>query len=455
MKKFLKFISILLSLILCVSILPACQDVAPTQVVLYDFETWKPDFSCIKGSTHFGVIKRNNDVEYCKSGVYSAKIMPIGGHINRYTDAPYCWFPTSSEPWGFNYKDFTFVEKVTCWVYNDTSEEKAVTMGLVDDYVTFEKTNRLPGRHFILKPNSWNELVLPINFNAWAANIDTTIIYSTGYALTDEDISKIDGVYFDFEPNYEPEPEFAPVYYFDDITLHYKKTANTAEKINFFDKNSPTRTLIDFENPLLHNAFDVNIYNYINEALARVVDDSELPTKATTGKNMYEITYNAFKYSEQNQFVNCDPSLQYWSYVELNETLVRDFFKTYVYDSELENPYIIPREDWDKWYLTYDVYNANAVEYNLDLRFYTKGEKNVLIKKTSGSVPNQWNTVRVSLEEIASGNDERVTNPGFIRLLWIPAPGTGASGKEDLITENFTRMKYYLDSFRLEQAPNA
>ncbi len=463
MKKLLKFTSLIVSLILSLSILPACNNSSTTtdatltqktvnssKVELYNFESWKPDFSCIKMSKLFGVVRRNKNKEFCKSGDYSAKVMPIGGHIDRYIDAPYLWFPTVSEAWQFDCQDFTYVDYVSCWVYNANDEEKAVTIGLVDNYVTHEKEDRLLGKQYILQPNCWTQLILPIDFSLMASTIDYELISSSSYSFSKDSIKKIAGVYFWFDQNVEVEEEYAPVYYFDDLTLVYKGTPNDATPIDLYDASSQTKTMLDFESVWQNDVLDITLYNYITKPLGRVVDDKNLSVKATSGRRMFELTFDLFKYSTQDQYKGCDPSLQYWSSVVIPEYLVRAFYKAYVYNAELENPYIIPRESWKDWYLSYDVYNANAVEYNFDLRAYTKGEKNNIICKTSGCVPNEWVTIRISLEDIAS-NELRITDSGMIRILWQTAPGTGADGKQDLVSENFTHMKYYLDSFRLEQ----
>ncbi len=460
MKKLLRLFSLILSIILCVSIMPACS--ASSQVALYDFETWKPDFSCIKGGQHFGVIRRNKDVEFCKSGNYSAKVMPIGGHINKYAIPPYFWFPTNSSAWGFDYQDFTKVDYVSCWVYNANDVEKNVTMGLVDNYVGFEKVDRLSGKNFVLKPNSWNELILPMNFDLMASTINYELLSSSNYTFTQESIKKIEGIYFSFLEAIYEEEEYAPVYYFDDLNIVYKKTENIIKPVSLYDKNSQTKTLLDFESDWHKDVLNIDIFNYVTDPLGKIVNDSDMQVKATSGKSMYELNFKLFKYTDQDDYLFEDPGLgsnglplRFWNSFGIPEYLVREFYKTYVYNSELENPYIIPKADWNKWYFTYDVYNASLVEYNLDIRFYTKGGKNNYIKETTGCTPNTWNTIRIPLSEIAASNEDRITDPGFIKLLWQTAPGAGIDGEQDLVANHNTPMKFYFDSFRLEQIENA
>ncbi len=467
MKNKLSITILILSLILSLLVLPACNDSQTTtetasitktansaRVDLYNFENWQPDFSCIKISKNFGVIRRNKDKTYTKSGNYSCRVVPIGGHIAA-GDPPYFWLPTKSPVFNFDYQDFTYVDYVSCWVYSDNDEEQYVIMGLVDDYVAFEKTNNLTGKHFVLAPKSWTQLILPIDFNFMSATVDDETISSSNYSFNADSMTKIEGIYFSFLHNVEAEEEFAPVYYFDDVTLVYKDTPNTATPLDLYDENSQTKTLIDFESIWQNEVIRLNVINFITTPLCRVVDDKNMLVKATSGRRMFELTFNLFKYSEQDEYKGYKPSLQYWNSLIIPEYMVREFYKTYVYDATLDNPYKIPRSEWDKWYMTFDVYNASQVEYNFGVRFYSQGFTNALICTTSNSRPNTWNTVKFSLAEIANLVEERITNSGEIRILWQAAPYVGESGNEqDLVSENFTNMKFYFDTFKLQKFDN-
>ena len=91
------------------------------RVEICNFEQWRPDFSLIKVQENFGKVSRNSDPNYVKSGKYSAKLQPVGGvYIYR---KPVVYFPFFSETYNFNYQDFTNVDYIQFWMYNDQEKE--------------------------------------------------------------------------------------------------------------------------------------------------------------------------------------------------------------------------------------------------------------------------------------------------------------------------------------------
>ena len=78
MKKLIRLLSLILSIVMSVSLFAGCNGGKEngdndanvinkisnsSRVDLYNFEQWKPDFSCIKIQKLFGVVTRNKNKE--------------------------------------------------------------------------------------------------------------------------------------------------------------------------------------------------------------------------------------------------------------------------------------------------------------------------------------------------------------------------------------------------------
>ncbi len=464
MKKLLKVLSLILSVVMAFSLFTACGEkeggdetkqtvskiVTSSRVDLYNFEQWKPDFACIKGQDHFGVVKRNKDKDYCKSGDYSCKILPIGGHIDP--EVPVLWFPVISQTWDFNYCDFSYVDYVSMWLYNDNDVEKDVTIGLVSKYSGFERITKLQGQTYGLKPQQWTLIKYAIDFGAM----------SVGSALDRDDMLSIQGIYLQWDTAVSALPEEAPVYFLDDISLIYKETVNTFESPLKFDANSEIKYFLDFDEAYHDSLIYTKIATPISAPSHKVVKGKDVGIQPTTGSRMLQYNVPLMKASEY-------AGTYHWTYVP--EALMRQVWKTWIYDSELANPYIVPRDEWKNWYICFDVYNASPFTYSLNCMFFAQGtlwdSTSVGCTMTAG----QWVTYKTSVDHIASLsstwrvyqgkqpaeyylNEDRVTNPGPLGITYNTSPTKTVDGKTvDMVEENFTRMTYYIDSFRLSYLP--
>ena len=478
MKKLIKLLSLILSVVMSVSLFAGCNGgkengdndanvinkiTTSSRVDLYNFEQWTPDFSCIKLQPMFGVVRRNKDKQYCKSGDYSAKLQPIGGHIKAV--APVVWFPTSSAAFAFDYQDFSYVDYVSFWMYNDQDEEKTVTVGLVNKYPKAEQITKLQGQTFNLKPNDWTLVKYVIDFGSMTLGSD----------IDRSDMITIKGIYLEYEIAMSSEIEDAPVYYIDDITLIYKESINGFDLPVSFNPNDEVKYLITFDE-IYEKNIPVIRHQDVNSAPTQsVVTASEVDVVPTTGNRMLQYKFPLMKASEGYKSA--------WHRWTIPEQMMKLFWKTYFYDGDRTNPYIIPRDEWKDWYFCYDVYNASPFAYNLSIKFACTDAKWSSGGASVEFTPGEWTTVKVSIDQICTdkkglkdwtdskGNvltpdeyltpDVRLSDPGYLWITHNAAPYTNGGVDENgetikiddpRITESYTRMVFYFDSFRVVHA---
>ena len=115
-----KILIALLCLITCFSVIFAvgCNDNRDKGsggndkvILLADFETWETGFQLMRTVKYFGALDINTDKNFVKSGKQSMQLHPLGSYTSGST--PTIFYPTSSELFGFNYRDFRDVEKIT------------------------------------------------------------------------------------------------------------------------------------------------------------------------------------------------------------------------------------------------------------------------------------------------------------------------------------------------------
>ena len=93
------------------------ESAAPqNEILLYDFETYNPDFMALHINTNFGRVDVNTDAPYVKSGTQSAKLSLLGGFYH--IDQPKLTIPFYSSLKGFNYKELSKYQDVGISVYN-------------------------------------------------------------------------------------------------------------------------------------------------------------------------------------------------------------------------------------------------------------------------------------------------------------------------------------------------
>ncbi len=85
--------------------------------------------------------------------------------------------------------------------------------------------------------------------------------------------------------------------------------------------------------------------------------------------------------------------------------MMREFWKTYIYNPDLANPYVQPRDTWKDWYIYYDVYNASDFQFPLSLKFFassSNGGRWANAGASANMVPGEWVQVKISVDEIAA-----------------------------------------------------
>lgn len=470
MKKLIRLLSLILSLVMTISLFTACGEddeevvvdpnakvVSSSRVDLANFEQWNPDFAVLKIQKLFGVIRRNKDPKYCHGGNYSAKVMPIGGHIDP--SVPTFWIPTSSQDYNYSYIDFSYVDYVTTWIYNDEDVDKDITVGLVGSYTAHEKITQLGAQTFTLKSKQWNCVQYFVDFGAMAL----------GSKVTADNIVNVKGIYYTFDTNPSPYVEDADVFYFDDVSIIYKETVNTFNNPVSFDKNDPNMSLCDFEKVWHKNLFYAEPNTSIPAGIptvqvvtSKTLEDGTV-VSPTSGARMLEFKYDVFPTSAGHGDI--------WHKITLPESTMAEFWATYVFDPALcdtdqqgnitsyEKGYIIPRKDWDKYYFTYDVYLATPY-YSYMTPYYYANKTNWggTYQKFPGGINvagpkrNAWVTIKVSLDKIASIDITRTQHKAYYTQEYrILDPGDFSftfSSQNKNLTEDF-KMVYYLDSFRL------
>lgn len=372
------------------------------RVELLNFENWYPDFSIIKMMRNFGKITRNVDENYVKSGKYSAKIQPIGG-FNNYNE-PCVFFPTDSAYYEFDYMDFTYADHVDFWIYNANDTEKVLKVGLVSEIKDYENITCLPATKFNLS-KGWNLIKYVVDFNAM----------SITQKIDEETITQIRGVYLEFEHAVTASLEDAPVFYLDDMNIYYKEEANElkdSSKIIEFDANIAHNVyeLCDFEKLYQQNIFSFITKSSKNNPVMSVVkaeDEGIDGFLATSGTKVLKVELTGSDYTS--------------GYTELilSDKVVRAFYDKFVINYTTGKP-IIPVEDWDKWYLAYDVYcdfDVEEINFSIANFFYQNGNNTSYRSSSSTAVKsNSWVTWSWSIKEIQNWENSRneAGNPAAI-----------------------------------------
>lgn len=176
------------------------ESAAPqNEILLYDFETYNPDFMALHINTNFGRVDVNTDASYVKSGTQSAKLSLLGGFYH--IDQPKLTIPFYSSLKGFNYKELSKYQDVGISVYN----AEDFVMPLYWNFTFFDGQSSFVTEES-LQPG-WNELKL--NVQADMLNMFYDLTDCSGIQLGFEDYS-MQG--YDFDD--------APTVYLDDVRLY-------------------------------------------------------------------------------------------------------------------------------------------------------------------------------------------------------------------------------------------
>ena len=365
------------------------------RVELATFEKSTKDYSLIKLLEDFGKITRNQNAEYAKGGNGSVKLQPIGSMYLGVN--PSFYYPFTSEFYDLNYEDFTNVDYISFWMYNDNEEDKALRVGLVSTVKGVNNVTKMPSQTFYLKPKSWNLVKYYIDFNTM--NITQEI--------TELMITSVKGVYFEFNRSASEKMEDAPVYYLDDINLYYKDTANTvsdaSQLITFdADEESGVYELCDFEKVYQKYIFAPNSTKSLCLPQISVVNAESEGIVATSGTSVMKAILPA------GDTVNGS-----YPRLDLSRNVIRKFYDQFVYDYDTKKP-IIPIEDWDKYRIAYDVYYVGEERETFDLvnQFYSlyNGQFSWYTRAvtTTRMKANEWTTYSWSLAELSDKRNSRL-----------------------------------------------
>ena len=232
-------------------------------VVLCDFEEWKPDFSTLRIGGDFGKITRST--EYVASGKYSARLQPGGPYTSS---EPCCYVPLTSKMYGYKYMMSDYVA-LTGKFYNAEQEDVAMEIGLsFTDY-----GEKIPTK-YMLKPG-WNDVTYVINHNV--------------IQMFNGSMEGVSSVFFRFEPSLSRDIEDSAVIYADDIIL--RATQVEVEAVDLV-KLSPLE-ICDFERPYQEYVMSSWVYQELPPSY-KIVDirEGQLPKGVvpTSGNCCLQIT---------------------------------------------------------------------------------------------------------------------------------------------------------------------
>ena len=195
-------------------------------ITIANFEQWQPDFGLMRVMPSFGKVSKNDDANFVKSGVSSAKIQPLGGKSD--VKLPLMYFPTVSTRFGYDYSDFSKVESVDMWMYNAESKEMRVTVGLLASILNAMEVETMRGETFTLAPGEWTRV------RYYPAR---EVLSITG------DLTEVPGIYLEFENQNARELKDAPTLYLDDVTVTKNPNLEEVGSIMTFKDGS----VLDFE----------------------------------------------------------------------------------------------------------------------------------------------------------------------------------------------------------------
>lgn len=371
------------------------------RVELCNFEQWKPDFSLIRVLEYFGQVSRNKDTNYVKSGKYSAKLQPLGGYYTY--KKPVMYYPLASTHYEFNYEDFSYVDYVEFWMYNDEDTVQSMNVGLVSKITNKFNIEKYPAETFYLQPKQWNLITYYIDFSAMAIT----------QKLSANALMQVKGVYFEFNSTSSKDVADAPVFYMDDLNLYYKEEPNNTQVdvnqlIRFNHKEgTDVYELCDFEHVYQKHIFTTKVNDPKSDPTISIVSAASQGLdgfKATSGKNVLRIEMKgADKYKGST------------SEYTLSSEIVRAFYDQFVYDYDTGTD-IIPVEEWGDYYLAYDVYATKDFEEDYYFgQFIYDGDNTSYCRSNPSSVyvkNGEWVTKRVSLAEIADYTKSRRPTEG-------------------------------------------
>lgn len=403
MKKLFKILSLLLCGVIAMGV-TACKgdgensssDVVeeePSTILYSDFERWAPDFSTIRMTPYSGALHINKDTRYAK-GTQSLLIHPLG----RYTSGGNATFifPTSSEMYEFDYRDFRKTTAISFDFYNAENTVKRVAVGLTPTIFSTES--------FAFTKLEWHDLA-PDTWTTVTYEVDTRLL---GFVY---DVTAIAGFYMTFENAVSRDEEDAPDIYLDNIVLH-RLTHDPVENESFVLGDME---YLDFEDTLQNGILELGGRAGQDAYIVKAADEliGGTPLKATSGENVLKMAFKPVEQTTGN-----------FSYVRFSNIITQNSMFSKVSMEEAQNMVI-----------ALDIYNANDETTYIEFDFMLHDD---CIFGGFDLQPHAWTTVRYRVDEVLSKYKD------FAQY-----------GKLRFVMSEFTGEKervFYVDNMRFEWA---
>ncbi len=362
----------------------------PTHVVLADFERFEPDFQLTRISRFFGAVNVNTDKTYVKSGETSAKVQPLG-HVPSKSQ-PWMYFPLSSTRFEYDYRDFSYFDSVSMWVYSEETETVPVELGFVEKMTDINDIATIPGEMQQVKPG-WNKLVYYPDLNALNLVCDVTAFL---------------GIYLRFPNTPSYDLADAPVFYIDDVLLKKSKEKQEIVELIQLDEGE----VLNFDKAWQQNVLILNAPNENSMADVSIVKASEENLSVLDDGREEDYVLKLVTKASENSG---------WPSIEIPSKVIK---KSGIAD--------IAKADRSKYSLCFDVYAADGSKY-----FYPDygiSMWNNWHSTNHEAIEGKWTTYRYNLTLIPSGI---YGNLSGIRVSWSEYREGGD-------------MTFYFDNFRIE-----
>lgn len=401
MKKFIKSLSVLLSVLLAFSVC-SCKksgdsgtpepEKEPESIVYSDFESWS-NFSSIRVTLYSGALHVNKDTRYAKDK-QSLLIHPLG----RYTSGGNATFifPSYSETYNFDYRDFRKTKSISFDFYNAEKEVKKVAVGLTPKINDTENYTTTKLQWQDLAPEAWTTVYYEVDSK------------SLGFIY---DVTNIAGFYMTFENAGSRDEEDAPDIYLDNIVLH-RITQTPAVNEQFILGDTE---FLDFEDDLQNGMIEIGGRAgqdaYIVKAADEIVNGT--PLKATSGESVLKMEFQPVEEVTGN-----------FSYVRFSDVVTKSSMFSKISAAEAE-----------KMVISLDIYNACDVTTYIEFDFLYYED---CIFGGFDLAPHTWTTFRYRLDDVIN-----------------KYPDFASHGKLRFVMSEFSGEKakvFYLDNIRFEWA---
>ena len=345
-----KLLCVLLAAAVCMTA-AACggkekRTVAPSTVVLNDFERYDTCFApCIIGN-YFGRVTMNKDGRYVRSGAASAKLEPIGD-ATRTSGLPALRMPLNLEKKGLDARDFSNVEMIEASFFNTSAEPIEAGM-----YLSYSGGTMSAVQKTLLQPNVWTTAYYIVD--------RTTLDFMT-------DITAIQRLNFEFPV--ATDETAPPVVYLDDVILHLNN-----EPFDTIDMQFAENEALNFNESWALFALETN-----------AGDTTYLPELSVNTQPEFSQSGNSLKltYSGNRGDVST------WAYADFRVT-----------QKVLQASGFTTRPDADSF--EFDVYNPESRRIRLFIEA-TNSNSKLFFKTELYCEPQAWTTASYTFGELNDG----------------------------------------------------